>query len=248
MIDTRQLAKNGIRLLDMHSHTKLSDGSQTFQESINFAKKKGFGLCITDHNEIKGSLQIPKDLFTLYSSEITSSDYLDLLLYFSSQKSISEFYNKYIINNRIKEFGFKFYRTKLSTLELIEHAKDFNALTIVAHPYAPYPKKSFNFFNKNKNLIKKVDGVEGLNGMMSYKSNKLVLFWAKENNLPITAGSDAHTLKYAGSTLTACYANSKEEFIEQIRKGKSMVYSEQINSFDRHLQSTHILLKNIKLF
>ncbi len=247
MIDLKDLQKEGLIFLDMHSHTNLSDGSQSFQEYIEYSKKNNFNICITDHNEIKGSLQI-KD-FTLYGSEVTSSECMDLLVYFDKPKDLESFY-KHLENKRIKEYGFKFHKTGLSVMELIDFAKNLNALIAIPHPHTKHPKKSYSFFNKNsenKQLLKKVDAVEVMNSMMSNAANKKAIEWAKEINKAAIASSDAHSLKYLGYGLTACYASSKEEFIEQIRKKKSMVYSKEINNLSRYLEGLDIMLKNIKL-
>ena len=141
----KELTKQGLTLVDMHTHTRLSDGAHHYEQAIEKAKREGIGLCITDHNEIRGSLKV-EGVFTLYGAEITTKELYDILLYFSSKKSLSEFYSKYLENARIKEFGFRFHKTKISTAELLDYAKDFNALTIIAHPHTYHPKKNYNFF------------------------------------------------------------------------------------------------------
>jgi len=145
----KELTKQGLTLVDMHTHTRLSDGAHHYEQAIEKAKREGIGLCITDHNEIRGSLKV-EGVFTLYGAEITTKELYDILLYFSSKKSLSEFYSKYLENARIKEFRFRFHKTKISTAELLDYAKDFNALTIIAHPHTYHPKKSYNFFDENK--------------------------------------------------------------------------------------------------
>ena len=251
MINTiKKLKKEGLMLLDMHSHTRFSDASHTYEQSVEKAKREGFGICITDHNEIKGSLKIPKGVFTLYGIEVTTKDIMDILLYFSSQKSLSDFYKKYIENSKIKEFGFKLHRTLIPTSELLDYARDYNALSVIAHPQAHHPKRSYEFFNKNKEnklLLRKIHAIEGFNSMMPKNANPKAISWASELSKPIIASSDAHRLKFLGYGLTACYAETKDEFITQVLKNNSMILGREITSVEKFLESSHIVYRNIKL-
>ena len=95
--------------------------------------------------------------------------------------------------------------------------------------------------------LNKIDAVEVMNSMMSKEANKKALKWAEEINKAKIASSDAHSLKYLGYGLTACYASSKEEFIEQIRKKKSMILSKEIKEIARISEGLHIMKKNLKL-
>ena len=247
----KKLNKEGLILLDMHSHTNLSDGSHTWEEAIQKAEKEGFNICITDHNEIKASIKIQNNNFTLYGSEITTSDVIDVLVYFSSPKTIEEFYKKYIEKAKIKEKLFKFHKSTISTAELLDYAKDYNALIIVAHPQAHHPKRSYEFFNKNsenKLLLRKVDAIEGFNSMMPKNANYKSIKWAEEIKKPIIASSDAHSLKYLGYGLTACYANTKDDFITQIIKNKSMIYGKEIPLIKKILEGANIIYKNLILY
>ncbi len=245
--EIKKLQKDGLKLLDMHTHTIYSDGSHTPQEAVDFAKKNNFSLCITDHNKIKGSLAI-KD-FTLYSVELTSFEYLDLLVYFSKANDLEAFYNKHILKKQIKEHFFIFHRIDLKLEELVGYAKQFNALTVLAHPCANRPKNSYNFFKNNQKLkyiLRKIDAVEGENSMISYSQNKMALKWADQLNKPVVAGSDGHSLLILGSALTACYAESKEDFIENIKKKKAMIYSKELSLIKRRFEGMKVLIKNLK--
>lgn len=245
------LKKEGLKLLDMHSHTRYSDGSQTYIESIKKAKSLGLGVCITDHNEIKGSLAIKNDLFTLFGAEITTKEFIDILIYSSSSKNLLEFYKKYIEKSRFKEFGFRFHRTSIHIEELLDHSKEYNLLTILPHPNAHHPKNSFKFLMKNKKyseLIKNIDAIEVFNSMMSKKANQNAIKWALEINKPIVASSDAHRIEYLGQGLTVAYAETKDDFITQIIKNKSMIFGKELKGIPRKLEELSIISKNIKLF
>ena len=250
MLDFKKLQKEGLRLLDMHSHTSLSDGTNTVEQALRFAKINNFGLCITDHNEIKGSLYLKNKIFTLYGEEITSSEYIDILVYFSSSNDLTKFHNKYIIKNKLKQSYFKFHKTSVSTADIIENAGKFNSLIAIPHPNGYHPKKSYVFFNKNsnnKNLLKKVDAIEGINSMMPYHSNKRAMEWADELKKPVIASTDAHSLNILGYAVTACYAETRDDFMEAIRKKQSIVYSNQYSELKRRFEAFRIVWNNIKL-
>ena len=45
----------GFTVFDMHTHTNFSDGKRSVDQMLLAAKKLKIGICITDHNEIKGN-------------------------------------------------------------------------------------------------------------------------------------------------------------------------------------------------
>ncbi len=243
------LRKKGLTLLDMHSHTTISDGFQSPVDYFNFAKKNKFGLCITDHNEVKGN-SFSKDIFNMPSTEVTSEEYIDLLLYFRNYKDSLIFYDKYLKNNKLKERPFMYRRLKLPIHEIIDYALDFNAVIAVPHPHTIKPKNSFLFFTmnkENKELLKRVHAIEGINSTISKERNIKAVNWAFELNKSLIACSDAHEMKYLGSALTAAYASTKEEFLEMIIKNKTMIIAEPLSPINRFITATKILYNNIKI-
>ena len=45
-------------VVDLHFHTHYSDGNNSIEEIAKQAGKLGIGVAITDHNEIKGAVEI----------------------------------------------------------------------------------------------------------------------------------------------------------------------------------------------
>ena len=245
-----ELRKSGLTLVDMHSHTVISDGFQSPVDCFNFAKKNNFGLCITDHDEVYGNSFANNKVFNIPSTEVTSSECIDLLFYFRSYNDSLFFYNKYIKNNKLRERPFLFRKLSLSSHELIDYAKNFNAVIAIPHPHTVRPKNSFLFFTKNKEnreLLKRCDAIEGINSAISKPRNIKAVNWAFELNKPLIASSDAHEMKYLGSALTAAYASNQEDFLEAVIKNKTMIVAKPLSPINRMITGMKILYNNIKI-
>ena len=162
----------------------------------NAAKKiyeKGLdGVCLTEHSSIweKNNNQI-EDIFNLYNLKVfraieISTDY-----------------------GHIIAIGFDKYYSGSHNLEILrKYADKYGAFLISAHParrlfgkekyqqnllykgkdYIP----SVDEFSSNK-LFKLVDGVEVLNGGNNLAENKYAYIAANNNELVMTAGTDAHS-------------------------------------------------------
>lgn len=242
---------SGIKVIDMHNHSNLSDGRDSVQSFISKAKELNIGACLTDHNEISGSLEVCREILSIPSMELTSCNMHDILAYFNSEKDAKEFYNKKIKNNKIKHGMFKTWQLKLTTPELVEHVNDYNALIALPHPFIHKPKNSYNYFSnkKNSNILKKIDAIEGINGMLNPIRNKMAIGWAEEIHKPIIGSTDCHNIKYLGSVLTGCFAETRTEFIENIRKGNNyVIVNNELGFVSRNMASWNIVRKNINFF
>lgn len=233
--------------VDMHSHSVFSDGEGDVLSLVRRAKKLGIGVCITDHNEIKGSLGICKKIkFSIPSIEVTSREAYDLLVYFYSVGELKTFYNKYVKDKGIKSLVFDFKRLKWSTEELLDYIKKYNCVLSLAHPITYRPKNSYLYLQKKPKLIRKVPCVEVINSAMHERDNKKVVSWAKELNKKITGGSDAHMLKYLGYGLTASYADNVNEFLDNIMKRKNIVVGRSLSATSKISSQAIIFGRNLK--
>lgn len=240
----------GMKFIDMHNHSILSDGKDSVSSIITSAKKLNIGVCITDHNEIKGSLQICKEVLSIPSIELTSFERYDLLAYFNSEKDASEFHNKKVAGKKVEIGLFNMWRLKWTMEELAEELDKYNALIALPHPYAHRPKNSYVYFSKTSNahIFKKIDAVEGINGMLKPYRNKMAIKLAEENNKPIIGGTDSHDSKHLGIVLTGCFADTRTEFIESIRKGNNIVnVRKELSFISRNLAGFGILKNNVSL-
>ena len=237
----------GMKIVDMHSHTNVSDGLNTAEELIEKAKKLNIGISITDHNEIDSTIKACKTLdFAIPGMEATSSDAIDFLLYFYSYKDLEEFYHKYIKHKHKKARGFDLRKLDMQTEELLEHAKEFNCVISLPHPFTLRPKNSFRYMKKNPKMIEYINCMEVINSLMNREANEKAIAWAKELNLAATGGSDAHMAKFLGNTVTATDAETVEDFLENILKKKSIVVGNSLKTFTRIKASISMLRKSIR--
>ena len=71
-------------VVDLHFHSHYSDGSNSIHEIATYAETLNIGVSITDHNNIRGALEIDtyKDIFSIPGIEVTSCEGTHILIYF----------------------------------------------------------------------------------------------------------------------------------------------------------------------
>lgn len=157
---------------DLHSHSKYSsDGILDPQKIIKVAKKRGLnGIAITDHNTIKGGLEAKKyetdDFKVIVGSEVMTTRGEIIGLFLSEEIKSNDFH------------------------EVLDEIKGQNGIAVVPHPFDEMRSSSFHI---EKEDIKYVNNIEILNSRcVNEKYNHMADTFAKENNLGVTGGSDAH--------------------------------------------------------
>jgi len=205
--------------IDLHCHSYYSKDSLCSPESLLYwAKKRGLdGIALTDHNSTKGWKRAQKKaeelkIFLIPGEEIKIKE---------NGKFIGEIL-AYFIKEEIDP-------KEKTGEEIIKEIHNQGGIAIIAHPY--HRKKPFKEINK---YIKIVDGVEVFNSRsQSKKGNKMARVLAKENNLPITAGSDCHTPWEIGNAYIEIDSdNLKENILNKKIKivGKQSLFSLQVFS------------------
>src|SRR5210317_704688 len=83
-------------VVDLHFHSKYSDGNNAVSPIAKRALELGIGIAITDHNEIKGAVEIDRcrGILNIPGIEVTSREGTHLLIYFYDIKSLNNFYKK----------------------------------------------------------------------------------------------------------------------------------------------------------
>lgn len=153
---------------DLHIHSVYSKDSILKPERIiKIAKKKGLsGIAVTDHDTIEGALKTKSVAFDNFMVIVGAEVQTD------KGEIIGLFLNEEI---KTREFA-----------EVIDEIKDQDGITVLPHPYR-------NRLCDPKNLLEKVDLVEGLNARTSKELNYRAQILARNFGLPMIAGSDAHT-------------------------------------------------------
>ena len=221
-------------ILDLHMHTIMRsiDSNLSIENAAKKIYEKGLdGACLTEHSSIweKNNNQI-EDIFNLYNLKIfraieISTDY-----------------------GHIIAIGFDKYYSGSHNLELLrDYANKYGAFLISAHParrifgkekyqqnllykgtdYIP----SIDEFSSNK-LFKLVDGVEVLNGGNNLAENKYAYIAAKNNELVMTAGTDAHSESGIGLYGT--------RFKNEINNAQDLVFNLKNNYSEPVLQSDNV--------
>jgi len=219
-------------VVDLHFHTHYSDGNNSIEEIARQAGKLGIGVAITDHNEIRGAVEIDsyKDILSIPGIEITSKEGTHILVYFYDVKSLKRFYK-----NDVKPFlgDTVMSSTSLKMEEIIKRARAFKTVTVFPHPYSPVFTGIHNsYFPQERldQLFKMIDGVEVINSGNLKKSNLKCALLGFNLNKAIAGGSDGHTLVYLGKVV--CYAqckNSRKAFLDAVRKKQNKVIGKEIN-------------------
>jgi predicted metal-dependent phosphoesterase TrpH len=240
------LKKEGYQAVDMHYHSRFSvDGLATVKQVINKCKKDKVGTSFTDHNHVEGSLKAikiaGKDIFVIPGVELTCHNGVHILLHFSNVNEYKDFYNKEM-KKRVKANP---WFLDIDHNEAVEVANDYNCLITTPHPYGP-GFCGVQKFGITKQTLKKIDAIEVLNGCCIGQMNHLAVKWAQKVNKGFTGGSDGHCLNEHGTSLTICQAETREEFLDQIRKRKSVVIGKEERLLEDGINAVHKFLREEK--
>ncbi len=160
---------------DLHNHTHYSKCSNLKPEILlRIAKKRGLnGIAVTDHNTIKGALEVSKinkdKEFEVIVGEEISTNFGDIMVYYL-QKEIKE-----------KDF-----------YSVIDEARKQDALISIAHPFRTSIRKIHYFTLPIEKIKNKIDAIEVFNARNLPGNNGKAQRTAEKLGLAGTAGSDAH--------------------------------------------------------
>jgi len=235
--DLQSYSLHSFSAYDMHIHSDFSDGRRSVEQILEYARKKGIGVSITDHNEAKGCLRAMRLAKTLNPKfnvpvlpgiECTSSEGIHLLFYFYDGKELEEFYKKSIERFKSQRNPTTFLSKDAETL--IDDSRRYNCIISAAHPYAilwtGLMKHSHNGLNKK--LLPKIHSLEVINGSITKKMNNKAIDFALGSDMAFTGGSDAHMKYEIGNVVTYVrHKCSAEEFLDHVMKKKNFVVGKQ---------------------
>lgn len=187
--------------IDFHIHSNHStDGDMPPADIIKYAKKSGLdAIAVTDHNSIRGGVEAQKiagDLLVFVGSEIKTAD-------------------GEIIGLNLK----KDVPANLPLTETCRLVKKQGGFIIVPHPFDKFRS---GIGKEMLQIMEFIDAVEIFNARtLAGRFNNQASEFAKKNNLPCVAGSDAHFKSEIGSVsmLVEC-GKEKGEILDAIKGGK----------------------------
>lgn len=221
-------------IYEMHQHTapcsKCAKGDPV--ETVYALKNAGFaGMVLTNHF-YHGNTGIDRnlgweDFVRCYEIDYLlakkAGDEIDFDVIFGIEEHIGE-HKEVLLYGITPEFLYSHPEMIDGTLKTVSEAtRAFGGLVFQAHPYRkrdyiPEPLKNID--------IKYLDGFETYNAANQEFENKLAEKFAKENNLLVCAGSDAHTENTENRFGILCEHRIRNSFelSETLRSGNYRLY------------------------
>lgn len=202
----------------MHTHTRASFDSLSDPDTVvETAVARGIDrVCITDHNEIDAALEL-KERYpdrVIVGEEVKTAERIDIIgLY---------------IHERIPK--------GTPARETCERIRDQGGIVYVPHPFAGTKSGSGRFLAEIADLV---DAIEGFNARIHFQRlNDRAVEWAAEHDVPVGAGSDAHTIREVGRAYVDVppFEDEPRAFLHALRSGS---IHGTFSSWAVHLASTY---------
>ncbi len=219
-------------VVDPHFHTYYSDGFNSVKAIVKRARELGIGIAVTDHNDIRGAVELHrhKNILSIPGIEITSCEGTHILVYFYDIKSLKTFYHTDIKSNMGHDIMSS---TKLEMEAIIERARQFESIIVFPHPYsATFTGIHNSYFSEERleQLFRMVDGVEVINAENLNKWNLRSSLLGFNLDIGLTGGSDGHRLAQMGRAV--CYAGcrrNRRAFLNAIKNKQTKVVGKEID-------------------
>ncbi len=235
-------------LYETHLHT--CQGSRCAKnlgsEMARAAKKAGYaGIFVTEHNW-GGNTGVDRNLpwkewvhafFKGYEDAKTWGDAHDLSVFFAYEAGYRG--TEFLIYGVEPEWLLTHPKIKTATVEEQYHMiHEAGGMVIHAHPYREEP-----YISEVRLFPQCVDGVEGINACHSNPKSlghynpyfdKRAILYAREHNLPITAGSDIHTTNLLGGGVAfKRKLTSSKDYCQAILGGEEYILTNGTEWFDK---------------
>ncbi|HTY46708.1 MAG TPA: PHP-associated domain-containing protein [Methanomassiliicoccales archaeon] len=250
----KRLAEEGFTSIDMHLHTDHSDGHMTVERVLKKARDHGFGIAVTDHNEVTGSLKAfaeKGDVLVVPAIEISASDGPHILAYFHSARDLEDFHHRYVEPKQRKNAPWLAIRS--STQTIVDALDSYNCLTVAAHPYG------YLVFNKGvqkcidleympHSILNGFDGLEAICGGMGHSLNARAVRLIERTGKCFTGGTDAHMLGDVGGVVTCAQVSTLSEFLEELGKCRNLVIGKEKTPAQKLVTGTVLMGKHSRYF
>ncbi len=206
--------------VDMHFHSRASDGKGTPTEILKMARRLGIGVAITDHNAVRGSIEAYAEggVLVIPGMEVSALDGPHILTYFHCIDDLREFHAQAVAPRLGRS---PFLAISLGSEEIIDAARERNGVCVAAHP--------FGYFMMNKGVSKcvrkgcmdgrvetKLDGLEVICGSMGRTLNLRAEAHALSQGKAMTGGTDGHLVRDLGGVIACCQAEDASHFLEEV--------------------------------
>lgn len=236
-------------VVDMHFHSWHSDGQDPISAVADQARSLGIGVAVTDHNEIRGALELAEhaDLLTIPGIEVTSAEGSHLLIYFYTARDLEHFY----LNAILPFMGADVMSSTALEMEaIIEAARRYPVVVVLPHPYsAAYSGVHNSYFTDERlrAIYEMVDGVEVINAENLNKWNLKSTVLGFNLGRGITGGSDGHRLIQMGKSVTlADCAPVCGDFLDALKAGLTKVVGKEIHLLRKVTSNTLKLTSNMR--
>ncbi|MDD1746971.1 MAG: PHP domain-containing protein, partial [Methanomassiliicoccales archaeon] len=193
--DLGALAGEGLAAVDMHLHTDHSDAATSVERALAKARQDGFGLAVTDHNEISGSLKAfaeARGTIVIPGIEVSAADGPHILAYFHSPRDLEDFYDRHIAPQKRSS---PWLAIRSDTPTIAQALEKYACLAVAAHPYG------YLMFNKGlqkcidleylaPGTVDGFDGFEVICGGMAHSLNLKAVALVERKGKCFTGGTD----------------------------------------------------------
>jgi len=236
-------------VIDLHFHSHYSDGHNSVADIVKRARKLGIGISITDHNDIRGAVEVDRfgGILTIPGIEITSREGTHLLVYFYDVESLKAFYQKDVKPNMGCVIMSS---TTLEMEEIIRRARTFETVIVFPHPYSATFTGIHNPYFPEKRLeglYAMVDGIEVINAENLKKWNLRSAVLGFNLDKGITGGSDGHRLPQMGKAVCcAACKNNRRDFLDAVKMKRTRVVGKEIDIIRKVTSNGVKLRTNLK--
>ena len=195
----------GLHFIDLHTHSRYSDGLASLEQIEDHCLRREMAVSLTDHNEIRGSVELRNRgrIPCLAGIEVGSYEGLEFLVYFQDPARLEDYYRRAVEPGLLTRF---MVRSRIGSVECLDVAREMGAFVSLAHPFA-FGRKSLEFQKRSPktaasfvdDVLSRVDAVEYFNGGVPAGVNRKAAAFIDQLGKPITVGSDSHRLKTFGS-------------------------------------------------
>jgi predicted metal-dependent phosphoesterase TrpH len=233
-------------VVDPHFHTHYSDGYNSVAAVVKRARELKIGIAVTDHNEIKGAVELEryKNILSIPGIEITSKEGTHILVYFYDIKGMKSFYKNDLQPNMGHD---NMSSTSLEMEAIIDRARTYDTVIVFPHPYsATFTGIHNSYFSEERldRLFRRVDGIEVINAENLNKWNLRSALLGFNLDIGITGGSDGHRLAQMGKVVS--YASCDKDrvaFLDAIKNKQTKVIGKEIDLI-RKVTSNGVKLRN----